>query len=230
MRINKYLASSGVCSRRQADVLIAQGKVFINKVLAQMGSDVEATDVVTVDKKIIKLTKNLVYLAYYKPVGVICTADPKSPNNIIDSLNYPVRVFPVGRLDVASSGLIILTNDGDFAQKIAHPKFKQKKEYEAELSSPADEKLADRLLVGVRLTEGVAKADYVKKVTPTKYRLIIHQGWNRQVRRMFSELGSEIISLIRTRIGPIDLANLRPGQFRELKKNEVDELLRNNEK
>jgi len=195
-----------------------------------MGSDVEATDVVTVDKKIIKPTKNFVYLLYYKPTGVICTADPKRPNNIIDSLNYPVRIFPVGRLDVASSGLIILTNDGDFAQRIAHPKFKQKKEYEAELSSPVDEKIADRLLKGVKLTEGIAKADYLKRATPTKYRLIIHQGWNRQVRRMFEACGLEVTSLIRTRIGALSLDGLRPGKFRELKKNEVDELLKNNDK
>ncbi|MFA6304836.1 MAG: pseudouridine synthase [Patescibacteria group bacterium] len=222
MRINKYLADSGYCSRRQADVLVEQKKVYINGKRAVLGDVVKIGDSVKVDHKLIipKAVKS--YLIYYKPEGVICTTDLKSPNNIIDAISYPERIFPVGRLDVNSSGLIFLTNDGDWANRLMHPKYEHAKEYLVEVDLPVSQKLLDGLKKGVNLTEGIARADNLKTIDNNHFKITIHQGWNRQIRRMVEHFGYEVVSLTRIRIGNVGLDTLKVGKWRVLTKKEVE--------
>ncbi len=220
MRINKYLAESGHCSRRQADELIKQNKVFINDEIAELGSQVDETDEVKVGKKLIINHQSSIYIAYHKPVGVICTTDETKRDNIIEKIDIKERIYPVGRLDVESSGLIILTNDGDFANKIMHPKFKHEKEYLVETEQVINEQSIKKLRQGIKLREGIAKADKILRVSDNKLRIVVHQGWNRQIRRMVENIGYEVLSLKRIRVGSIKMEDLPPGKWRNLTEKE----------
>lgn len=221
IRINKYLSSVGYCSRRAADELIKKGKVFLNHEKAVLGDGVKAGDLVEVSGKAISLKSVKVYLAYNKPSGVICTADPKSPNNIINVINYPERLFPVGRLDVASTGLIFLTNDGDFANRLTHPKFKHKKEYFIKVDKTVSEEFLKQLKKGIKFPEGIARADEVIKLGDKELSMVLHQGLNRQVRRMCEELGYQVQILKRIKIGKIELGDLPERRWRDLTEAEV---------
>lgn len=225
IRLNKYLAESGLCSRRQADDYIKQGHVFINGRKAVLGDLVNDADEVKVGTKKAAKPAAKVYLAYHKPVGVICTADTKSPNNIIRAVKYKERVFPVGRLDVATSGLIFLTNDGEWANRLAHPKYQHEKEYQVLLAKAVTPGFLKNLKQGVKLTEGLARADSVERLGDKEISLVLHQGWNRQVRRMCEEFGFAVVALQRIRIGSIKLANLQVGTWRNLTAEEVKSFL-----
>ncbi len=225
MRINKYLAASGFCARRKADQLISAGQVFINGQRAVLGDRVSEAEEVKVGSRIIGRKNNKVYLAYHKPVGVICTAAAESPNNIISAVNYPERIFPVGRLDVHSSGLIFLTNDGDFAHCLSHPRFKHQKEYQVTVDKTVTAQLINSLKRGVNLKEGLAKADQAQKVKDKEFTLTIHQGWHRQIRRMAESLGYQVKGLKRIRIGNFDLGDLPAGKWRKLAAKEIKEFV-----
>lgn len=222
IRINKYLSENGYCSRRAADELIKKGKVFINHTKAVLGDTVKAGDVVEVSSKEISPKTTKVYLAYNKPAGVICTADQLSPNNIIDAINYSERIFPVGRLDVASTGLIFLTNDGDFANKLTHPKFRHEKEYFITVDKSVNEDFLKQLKKGIKLPEGTARADEVKQLGDKELSMTLHQGLHRQVRRMCEELGYQVQILKRIRIGKIELGDLPERKWRNLTEVEVE--------
>ena len=216
MRINKFITQAGVCSRRQADQLIKEGRVLINNQKASLGDQVAESDQVKVSGKIIKPVSQKIYLAYHKPVGVICTTDLSKKDNIIERVQVRERVFPVGRLDVESSGLILLTNDGDWANKLMHPKFEHQKEYLVTVDKALAAEYLEKLKRGVRLAEGLAKADQIKKIGEKDFLITIHQGWNRQIRRMAEKAGLNVVALKRVRIGKFKLGNLRPDEWKYL--------------
>jgi 23S rRNA pseudouridine2604 synthase len=221
-RINKYLAEAGCCSRRRADDLIKAGAVFINGIRAELGSRVEDGDEVSVKgQKIKKIKDSKIYIAYHKPVGVICTADQSKKDNIIDRINIKERIFPVGRLDVKSSGLILLTSDGDFANRVSHPRYCHQKEYEVETDKEITDQAIEQLKKGIKLREGLAKADKIKRHTSHVIHLTIHQGWNRQIRRMCEAIGLEVKRLKRISIGEISLSRLAVGEWRKLTEQEI---------
>ncbi len=225
VRINKYLSQNGYCSRRQADSLVGSGQVFINGKRAKLGDQVDQSSEVKVGSKIVSASSNQskkVYIAYHKPIGVICTTASKSPNNIIDVINYPQRIFPVGRLDVASTGLIFLTNDGEWTNQLTHPKFEHAKEYEVTVDKPIGDKSLRGLTRGVQLKEGLAKADSIARVGDSMFRITIHQGWNKQIRRMLEEGGYQVKALKRITIGQVGLGDLKSGQWRPLTQQEVE--------
>ena len=226
VRINKYLSENGFCSRRAADELVKAGRVFINGIQARLGSRVQDGDEVKVEgKQISRSVERKIYLAYYKPVGVICTNDPKSTNNIIQSVNFPQRVFPVGRLDVQSAGLIFLTNDGNFANQLSHPKFEHQKEYLVLVDKSLSDEFFKKMKSGVKLAEGFAKADKLEKLADKEFAIVIHQGWNKQIRRMCEKLGYQVKGLTRIKIGSVSLDNLPLGKTRLLSPVEVKKLL-----
>ncbi len=226
MRINKFLASSGFCSRRKADTLIADGHVTINGNIAKLGDDVKDHDIVKVDEKQIILKEQRIYLAFHKPVGVISTADPNADNTIFDYVDVPERVFYIGRLDVASSGLMILTDDGDLAQKVARPEFGHEKEYIVTVNEAYNRKFIDGMKSGVVLDDGTkTKPAHFKREGKRRFRLIITEGKNRQIRRMCEALGYEVTNLKRVRVMNVRLGDLGPGNWRQLTKKERRGLL-----
>ena len=221
-RINKFLSESGYCSRREADKLIESGRVKINKNVASLGSKVYAEDRVTVDNQKIhnKRTKNT-YLAFNKPKGIVCTTDTKrEKNNIIEYINYPSRIFPIGRLDKASQGLILLTNDGDIVNKILRAKNKHEKEYEVIVDKPISENFLIKMSNGIPILNTVTRKCKIKKINNNKFNIILTQGLNRQIRRMCEYLGYQVKQLKRVRIMNIHL-DIRSGEHRQLTKQEL---------
>ncbi len=221
-RINKFLSESGYCSRREADKLIESGRVKINKNVASLGSKVYAEDRVTVDNQKIhkKRTKNT-YLAFNKPKGIVCTTDTKrEKNNIIEYINYPSRIFPIGRLDKASQGLILLTNDGDIVNKILRAKNKHEKEYEVIVDKPISENFLIKMSNGIPILNTVTRKCKIKKINNNKFNIILTQGLNRQIRRMCEYLGYQVKQLKRVRIMNIHL-DIRSGEYRQLTKQEL---------
>ena len=226
MRLNKYIADSGFCSRRKADKLIEDGVVTINGKVAVIGEQMEASDVIKINNTVISTEgKDLVYLAYNKPVGVICTSDPNAHNNIIDAVNHKDRIVHIGRLDVASSGLILLTNDNDIVNKILRSENGHEKEYVVTVNKPINRKYLDKLREGVILDGIKTKPARVKKVSDTRYKIIITEGRNRQIRRMAEAFSYKVTKLKRVRIMNIELRELGEGNTRELSKRERRELL-----
>jgi len=225
-RINKYLSEVGYCSRRKADRLIEQGKVKINGKISEIGTKVEDEDQVEVEgKRIERSTKQKnIYLAFNKPVGIVCTTDREvEPDNIIDFIKYPKRIFPIGRLDKFSEGLIFLTNDGDIVNKILRARNNHEKEYIVTVNSPINEEFIQSMSNGIEILETKTKNCFVKKLGPKKFKIILTQGLNRQIRRMCESLGYRVQSLKRIRIMNIKL-DLPIGKYRELSKKEVAEL------
>jgi 23S rRNA pseudouridine2604 synthase len=228
-RINKFLSEAGYCSRREADKLIEAGRVTINGIVPEMGTKITPNDVVAVDGEIIKNTKeSFVYLAFNKPVGIVCTTDTSvEKDNIIDFINYPKRIFPIGRLDKPSEGLILLTDDGDIVNKILRASNNHEKEYEVTVDKPISQTFIERMSGGIPLADlnKTTKKCKVIKLSTYKFRIILTQGLNRQIRRMCDYLNYEVQTLKRVRIMNIKL-DIPVGKYRELNKNEFTELNR----
>ena len=227
-RINKYLSEVGFCSRRAADRLIEEGKVTINGEITEIGSKVEEGDQVEVEgQKIINPTnqKNI-YLAFNKPIGIVCTTDRRvEPDNIIDFIKYPKRIFPIGRLDKPSEGLIFLTNDGDIVNKILRARNNHEKEYIVSVNRPINKDFIQSMSNGVAILDTITKNCFVKQLGQKKFKIILTQGLNRQIRRMCESLGYRVRSLKRVRIMNIKL-DVPTGKFREITKEELIELNR----
>ena len=227
-RINKYLSESGYCSRRAADRLIEEGKVTINGEIPELGTKVNEDDQVKVEGQIIeKSTKQKkIYLAFNKPVGIVCTTDRRvEPDNIIDFIKYPKRIFPIGRLDKNSEGLIFLTNDGDIVNKILRARNNHEKEYIVIVNRQINKEFIQRMSNGVEILETITKNCFVKQLGAKKFKIILTQGLNRQIRRMCESLGYRVQSLQRVRIMNIKL-NIPKGKYREFTKGELIELNR----
>jgi len=225
-RINKYLSELGYCSRRAADRLVEKGKVTINGKVPEIGTQVEDGDQVEVEgQKIKKSTRQKkIYIAFNKPVGIVCTSDRGAePNNIIDFIKYPKRIFPIGRLDKLSEGLIFLTNDGDIVNKILRERNNHEKEYIVSVNKPINREFIQTMSNGVEILETITKNCFVKQLGPKKFKIILTQGLNRQIRRMCESLGYRVKSLKRIRIMNIKL-DLPTGKYREFTNEELLEL------
>lgn len=228
MRLNRYIAACTKYSRRQADDLIKSGKIFINgKVQTDLSYQVKPLDRVFLNNDELKPNEKIYYILN-KPVGVTVSSQDKNASRLITDLvpkNPPV--FAVGRLDRETSGLIILTNDGNLAQELSHPKFEHSKEYQVVLDKPLSKDDFDKLAKGIDLKEGVAVFDSIKKTSKAGcYKVVIHQGWNRQIRRMFAALDKSVISLERLKIGGISLGGLPEGKWIRIAKAKLDELIK----
>ena len=228
IRINKYLSEVGYCSRRAADRLIAEGKVTINGKIPEIGTKVDDGDQVEVKgQRIEKSAKQKkIYLAFNKPVGIVCTTDRKvEPNNVIDFIKYPKRIFPIGRLDKLSEGLIFLTNDGDIVNKILRSRNNHEKEYIVRVNRPIDTDFIQSMSNGVQILDTRTKNCFVKQLGSKKFKIILTQGLNRQIRRMCESLEYRVRSLKRVRIMNIKL-DVPTGKYREFTKEELLELNR----
>lgn len=223
-RINKFLSETGFCSRREADKLLEQGRITINGKIPELGTKVSSTDEIRVDGKIIteKKSKNI-YLAFHKPVGIECTTNQKVKGNIVDFINYPVRIFPIGRLDKASEGLIFMTDDGDIVNKILRARNNHEKEYIVTVNKPITDRFIERMSNGVPILDTVTKKCKVEQISKYIFRIILTQGLNRQIRRMSEYLGYEVTALKRTRIINISL-DIPVGKHRELTDSEIKTL------
>src|ERR1700679_1067446 len=225
MRLNKYISETGVCSRREADKWIEAGRVTLNGQPATLGTQVAVGDEVRVDGDPIGVKKKQVYIALNKPVGIICTTEAHIEDNIIDHVGFPERIFPVGRLDRDSEGLILLTNNGDIVNEILRSENNQEKEYLVTVDRPITELSLRMLAGGVKIMGELTKPSKVARVNAQSFRIILTQGLNRQIRRMCSALGYKAQRLQRVRIMNIHLGNLRPGQWRHLTSAELAGLL-----
>lgn len=226
IRLNKYIASSGLCSRREADTYIEDGSVTINGVVALQGSKVFDGDVVEVNGKSIIPDDTMVYIAFNKPLGVTCTTDSRDPSNIIDFIGYPERIFPVGRLDKNSTGLILLTNDGSIVNKLLRAENGHEKEYVVTINRPYDSDFIKKMENGVPVLGQLTLPCRVISVNNKTFRIILHQGLNRQIRRMCEYLGYKVTRLKRVRFMNVDLGNLESGKWRNLTAAEKKELLK----
>ena len=226
-RINKYLSEVGFCSRRAADKLIDQGRVTINGKVPEMGTKIVAGDEVRVDGEPISEPKEKpVYLAFNKPIGIVCTTDTKvEKNNIIDYINYPKRIFPIGRLDKPSEGLIFLTNDGDIVNKILRARNHHEKEYIVKVDRPITSNFLHQMRNGVPILDTVTRKCKAEEIDKYTFKIILTQGLNRQIRRMCEYLGYEVKKLKRTRIMNISL-DVPIGQWRDLTAKELQEINR----
>jgi 23S rRNA pseudouridine2604 synthase len=222
--LNKYISESGFCSRREADRYIEECRVTINNIDAQKGNRVKAGDVVKIDGEPIKKKKTAVYLMLNKPKGVTCTTDLKDKTNIIDFINYKTRIFPIGRLDKLSEGLIFLTNDGDIVNKILRAGNGHEKEYTVSVDKPVNNDFISKMRSGVKIQGVVTNNCFVKQEGDNRFRIILTQGLNRQIRRMCEALGYRVTSLKRTRIMNITLSGLPPGKWRYFTPAEINAL------
>jgi len=226
-RINKYLSEIGYCSRRAADKLIEQGRVTINGAVPEMGTKIVPGDEIAVDGQLLKAPKKKnVYIALNKPVGIVCTTDTRiEPDNIIDFMNYPSRIFPIGRLDKPSEGLILLTNDGDIVNKVLRARNNHEKEYNVTVNKPIDEDFLRGMANGVPILDTVTRKCDVKQSGPNSFTIVLTQGLNRQIRRMCEHFGYRVRKLRRVRIMNIVL-DQPVGKWRYLSDAELNELNR----
>ncbi len=229
-RLQKILSRFGVASRRKAEELILNKKVLVNNKIAKLGQKVDLKkDIVEVKHRSLSAEagnfrveakeEQAVYYLVNKPVNFTCSVSDKHAKKLItDLVPKNPKVWPVGRLDKNSTGLIILTNDGNLTNKLTHPKFKHEKEYEVAVDKKISEKFLQKMKKGIKLDEGVAKADKIIALNKNKFIIILHQGWKRQIRRMCEKLNYKVLELKRTRIGKIKLKDLKEGKFEEIKK------------
>tara|TARA_B100000900_G_scaffold118907_1_gene100235 strand:+ start:244 stop:981 length:738 start_codon:yes stop_codon:yes gene_type:complete len=235
IRINKYLSEIGFCSRRMADSLIEKGKISVDGELAVMGQKVSGEEEIKVENKLVvtKHDKEKIYLAFNKPAGIVCTTDTKrEKNNIIDYINYPTRIFPIGRLDKPSEGLIFLTNDGDIVNKILRANNKHEKEYLVEVNKPITKDFIKLMGNGVPVLDKITNKCFVKQTGKKTFKIILTQGLNRQIRRMCEYLDYRVISLKRIRIMNIEL-DLNVGEYRNFTKfelNTINQMIANSSK
>lgn len=224
-RLNKYISDTGFCSRREADALIEKKQVKVNGAYPELGTKIGENDKVTINGQLIAPVasnkSDRVYLAYNKPVGITCTTERKVSGNIIDAIGYKQRIFPIGRLDKPSEGLILLTNDGDIVNKILRAENAHDKLYRVTVNKPISPKFIENMRSGVPILNTVTLACQVKQIGKQSFEIVLQQGLNRQIRRMCEYLNYEVTSLIRKRIMHIDLKGLSPGQYRELTEQEM---------
>lgn len=221
VRINKFLGDAGICSRREADTLIAQGKVMIDGVVAEMGSRVFAGQTVTFHGKEVKKLEEQVLIAFYKPQGIVCTTDTREPDNVIDFLNYGKRIYPIGRLDKDSEGLLLLTNDGDIVNKILRAGNHHEKEYLVTVNKPITSEFLKGMASGVPILDTVTKPCLIEQTGKNSFKIILTQGLNRQIRRMCEYFDYRVLALKRVRIMHIQLGHLKPGAYRNLSEGEL---------
>jgi pseudouridine synthase len=224
MRLNAWLARAGVASRRKADDLIKAGRVTVNGEVGQLNTFVQRTDEVSLDGKPLA-KQRLAYVLLHKPAGAVTTAsDPEGRRTVVELVEHSSRVVPVGRLDADTTGALLLTNDGELSHRLAHPKYEVDKVYEVETwTQPSDADL-ERLRGGIELDDGPTHPADVRRLDGARIELTIHEGRNRQVKRMFEAIGHRVRSLHRARYGPLTLEGLEPGQWRELEPSEVEQL------
>lgn len=213
-RLNKAISETGYCSRRGADKLIEDGKVKVNGVLAGLGTKVTATDQISVNGTVITKEVENIYIAFNKPIGITCTTERHIKGNIIDYINYPERIFPIGRLDKPSEGLIFLTNDGDIVNKILRSKNNHEKEYVVSVNKPIADNFIQKMSNGVPILDTVTDNCQVKQINDVTFNIVLTQGLNRQIRRMCEYLGYEVKTLKRIRIMNISLGKLKVGEYR----------------
>ena len=225
MRLNKFISETGVCSRREADKWIAAGRVTFNGQAALLGTQVADGDEVRIDGDLIGVKKKQIYIALNKPVGIICTTETHIEDNIIEHIGYPERIFPVGRLDRDSEGLILLTNDGDIVNEILRSENNHEKEYLVWVDRPISDLSLKMMAGGVKIMGEVTKPSKVTRIDAQSFRIILTQGLNRQIRRMCSALGYKTQRLQRVRIMNVHLRHLKPGQWRHLTPAELSGLL-----
>ena len=226
VRINKYLSEAGVCSRREADRQIAAGNVTIDGITAETGVRVQAGQTVCVSGKPVTKEEEMILLVFHKPVGIVCTAEKREKNNVVDYINYPKRIYPVGRLDKDSEGLLLLTNNGDIVNKIMRAGNLHEKEYLVTVNRPVTESFLRGLSGGVPLVElgTTTRKCFVEQTGKRQFRIILTQGLNRQIRRMCEYFGYRVEKLVRTRIMNIELGDLKSGTYRMVTKEEYCEL------
>lgn len=222
--LNKYISSSGICSRREAEKFIKEGRVTINGNPTQLGNRVGKNDVVKLDGRLVKPKDMTIYIALNKPVGIVSTTDSREPNNIVKHINYPERLFPIGRLDKPSEGLIFLTNDGDIVNKILRAGNNHEKEYFVTVNKSITEDFIDKMGNGIPILGTITQKCVVEKVSDKIFKIILTQGLNRQIRRMCEYLDYEVTKLKRTRIMNVELGYLQSGDWRELTEEEMKEI------
>ncbi|UVT17824.1 MAG: pseudouridine synthase [Nitrospira sp.] len=226
MRINKFFTEHGICSRREADRLIESGAITINGRVAKLGDQVAPGDIIAREGRVILWGKASIYIKYHKPVGVTTTSESHIPRNIIAEIGHPERIFPIGRLDKDSSGLILLTNDGDIVNEILRAEFGHEREYLVQVDRPFDQSFLDHLSRGVVILGSRTKPCRTRRVERDQFRIILTEGRNRQIRRMCRTLGYRVMTLHRTRIMHITVDGLSAGSWKELTSPEREELLR----
>jgi 23S rRNA pseudouridine2604 synthase len=224
MRINKYIAETGYCSRRETDRLVEAKRITINGVICEHGSQVQPGDIVLIDGKPIKAKPKAVYIALNKPVGITSTSESQVKGNIVDFVNHKERIFPIGRLDKDSQGLILLTNDGDIVNKILRAEFGHEKEYIVTVDKPYNQAFLRGMANGVEILGTITKKCKVERINDLTFRIILTQGLNRQIRRMCKAFGYRVVKLERIRIMNIKLGELSYGSWRDLTDEELNEL------
>ena len=216
LRINKFFTHHGICSRREADRLVESGRVTINQRVARLGDQVSPSDIIARDGQVIPWRTAELYIKYYKPVGVTTTSESHVPRNIIAEIGHPERIFPVGRLDKDSSGLILLTNDGDIVNEILRTEHGHEREYEVSVDHSFDQTFIDHMAQGVNILDRPTKPCRIERLAPTQFRIILTEGRNRQIRRMCQVLGYQVLTLHRVRIMHITLNGLVSGKWKPL--------------
>jgi 23S rRNA pseudouridine2604 synthase len=225
IRINKFFTEHGICSRREADRLIESGVITINGRVAKLGDQVEPSDIIAREGRIIPWGKAALYIKYHKPVGVTTTSEPHIPRNIIAEIGYPERIFPIGRLDKDSSGLILLTNDGDIVNEILRAEFGHEREYLVQVDRSFDQSFLDQMSRGVMILGSKTKPCRMIRVGSNRFGIVLTEGRNRQIRRMCQALGYRVIKLHRTRIMHLSVEGLQVGEWKELTTQEREQLL-----
>ncbi|MCF6254668.1 MAG: 23S rRNA pseudouridine(2604) synthase RluF [Thiomicrorhabdus sp.] len=227
-RLNKFISDSGFCSRREADRLVEQNRVTINDRIPELGTKVQPQDIVKIDGKPINAVredkKDRIYIAYHKPVGITCTTESRVKGNIIDAVGHTERVFPIGRLDKPSEGLIFLTSDGDIVNKILRAENAHDKEYTVTVDKPITQSFIQKMAQGVPILDTVTQPCIVTQKSRFVFTIILTQGLNRQIRRMAEHLGYRVTRLIRNRIMNVNLGSLKPNEWRDLTSKEMAEI------
>jgi 23S rRNA pseudouridine2604 synthase len=226
IRINKFFTEQGICSRREADRLVESGAVTINGHVAKLGDRVSPTDVVARDGQVVPWSQASIYIKYHKSVGVTTTSESHVPHNIIAEIGHPERIFPIGRLDKDSSGLILLTNDGNIVNEILRAEFGHEREYDVEVDRPFDQSFLDRMSQGVVILGSKTRPCRTARIGRNRFRIILTEGRNRQIRRMCQALGYRVTTLHRTRIMHITLQGLGVGKWKALTDEEREQLLK----
>jgi 23S rRNA pseudouridine2604 synthase len=227
MRINKFISETGICSRREADKLIEAKRVTLNGIPVELGTTMKPGDDIHIDGKPIGTKRKSVYIALNKPVGITCTTEKHVKGNIVDFVNHPERIFPIGRLDKDSQGLILLTNDGDIVNKILRAENNHEKEYLVTVNKPITSSFVQGMSSGVKILGTKTKPCKVTRINDRVFRIILTQGLNRQIRRMCQAFGYHVMKLERVRIMNITIGGLKTGQWRDLTNKEFKQLMEN---